>query len=114
MWLQGEFQLWQAVAVTAMAVLGAAMGAWCAQAALAYARLLDAGAHADAGSLLTALRIAGRRRPAAILGDASSRVSPTLKLFSAILLVVVFGRSEGRRVGKEWVSTCRSRGSPLP
>lgn len=91
MWLQGEFQLWQAVAVTAMAVLGAAMGAWCAQAALAYARLLDAGAHADAGSLLTALRIAGRRRPAVILGDASSRVSPTLKLFSTILLAVVFG-----------------------
>src|SRR3546814_7102628 len=49
MWLQGEFQLWQAVAVTAMAVLGAAMGAWCAQAALAYARLLDAGAHAEIG-----------------------------------------------------------------
>src|SRR3546814_12239770 len=24
------------------------------------------------------------------------------------------GRSEERRVGKEWVSTCRSRGSPDP
>src|SRR3546814_12891511 len=25
-----------------------------------------------------------------------------------------FGRSEERRVGKEWVSTCRSRWSPYP
>src|SRR3546814_12343796 len=25
----------------------------------------------------------------------------------------VAGRSEERRVGKEWVSTCRSRGSPI-
>src|SRR3546814_1156990 len=37
----------------------------------------------------------------------------TLELsICAIFLATVIGRSEERRVGKEWVSTCRSRWSP--
>lgn len=62
-----------------MAVLGAAMGAWCAQAALVYARLLDAGVHADAASLLASLR-----KPAA------PRVSFAVSVFSAAVLAVAF------------------------
>src|SRR3546814_816672 len=37
----------------------------------------------------------------------------TIKLGSAIALAPLYHRSEERRVGKECVSTCRSRWSPL-
>ncbi|NYT84187.1 prepilin peptidase [Pollutimonas harenae] len=91
MWLQGELQLWQAGAVLAMAALGAMLGVWCAQAALVYGRLLEADAHADAGSLLAALRIASRRKPGAALADASPRVPSVVKWLSASILAIVFG-----------------------
>src|SRR3546814_5768823 len=43
-----------------------------------------------------------------------NRYSPAVLIVSALLLLVpwTLGRSEERRVGKECVSTCRSRWSP--
>src|SRR3546814_7657525 len=54
-------------------------------------------------------------RPASLAGrDAETLYDPASAGFAAGLEAPALGlgRSAERRVGKEWVSTCRSRGSP--
>src|SRR3546814_13124489 len=59
-----------------------------------------------------------RQRVAIIAGDKEERHGPVLEQFGdgvtmfTIEIDVEPGRSEERRVRKEWVSTCRSRWSP--
>src|SRR3546814_10229098 len=57
----------------------------------------------------------------AVYGLDMFALSPTMKLFAVIVVALlgsyapeIFIRSEERRVGKECVSTCRSRWSPYP
>src|SRR3546814_19512499 len=51
----------------------------------------------------------GEHYPAALKPD---RYNAILRDFHATLAAVETARSEERRVGKEWVSTCRSRCAP--
>src|SRR3546814_13059030 len=44
-------------------------------------------------------------------GSMALRAAIILLAVKAVVWLVALGRSEERRVGKEWVSTCRSRGS---
>src|SRR3546814_14854653 len=61
-------------------------------------------------------RTMGRERPGRILaGSIGGPAAQGAGLYPARLIGLVAqekGRSEERRVGKEWVSTCRSRWSP--
>src|SRR3546814_12784533 len=50
--------------------------------------------------------------PAAIFRSTPRRTSPPIPCWARFSPATRTGRSEERRVGKECVSTCRSRGSP--
>src|SRR3546814_18930257 len=63
------------------------------------------------GSSSRALRFHSKKRPYCAVSDPTRLSLPLLAMRSA-LHQHTCGRSEERRVGKEWVSTCRSRGSP--
>src|SRR3546814_11441070 len=56
----------------------------------------------------------GTRDPISRQSQLAGQVTSNLNLDRAakVILNDVVGRSEERRVGKEWVSTCRSRRSP--
>src|SRR3546814_17249670 len=49
-------------------------------------------------------------RDVAVIGEAEGHLAGQSGAFDP----VAGKRSEERRVGQEWVSTCRSRGSPIP
>src|SRR3546814_19846996 len=56
------------------------------------------------------LRVERRRRGA----PSADRVASSSEVLPQLVLAHVGIRSEERRVGTEWVSTCRSRWSPYP
>lgn len=89
--LPDEFQSWQLATLLAPTLLGAAAGVWCARAARFYARLLAAGAHANAASLLASLWMAARpRRRGAVACGAARPGSRVIKGLSALAMGGLF------------------------
>src|SRR3546814_15378250 len=73
--------------------------------------------HRNDGAEADRRRLADRPHPLVLADQALSREfeMTTLRLHRLTFVVLaVAGRSEERRVGKECVSTCRSRWSPCP